>query len=387
VLKHDTIAEKTPMSADEAQRPSRREALLGAAAVGLAAATHLLPVAASCAPPEDKRTYRIGIVKAARGNGHVWHFLQGFHGKVDMEALAKYQGKEMVDLYRKSLRNPEIVGEEPPFKDTHITHVYDKDAEAAKQFAAVFTGVEPVDKVETMVRAVDAVLLGDDIGNGRDHLNLIAPALEAGLPTFCDKPLADTPARAREIIALADKHKAPLMSSSLFRHFAEVLDIAGLRKSGEQGALRWLTVGYSAACTDDFLPIYGIHPVWAVAAIAGVGFEGVSLVRHEGTGLLTLTYKDRPPATVWMGGENRGMAYFARRSESFPLFGIAGAKEEWHARYGKTIAHFARTIREMIRTKKVPFVTKELLDVVTVTHAAVKSAAEKGRVVALSEVL
>ena len=43
----------------------------------------------------------------------------------------------------------------------------------------------------------------DDNGQGNDHLDLIAPALEAGLPTYCDKPLADTPARAKEIIALA----------------------------------------------------------------------------------------------------------------------------------------------------------------------------------------
>ncbi|HEV3261556.1 MAG TPA: Gfo/Idh/MocA family oxidoreductase [Gemmataceae bacterium] len=375
------------MSADEAQRLSRREAPLGAAAVGLPTATHLLPVATASGAADEKRSLRLGIIKAARGNGHIWHFLQGFHEKVDMEALAKYQGKEMVELYRKWLRNPKIVGEQPPFKDTQITHVYDKDAEAAKQFAAVFTGAQPVDKVEKMVRAVDAVLLGDDIGNGQDHLDLIAPALEAGLPTFCDIPLADTPARAREIIALAEKHKAPLMSSSLFRHFAEVLEIAAFRQSGEQGALGWLTVGYSAASIDAFLPIYGIHPVRAVAGIAGAGFEGVSLVRHEGAGLLTLTFKDRPPATVWMGGEKRGTAYFAKRSESFPLFGVAGPKQEWHDRYGKAIAHFARTIREMIRTKKPPFACKEVLEVVAVTHAAVKSAAEKGRVVALKEVL
>jgi predicted dehydrogenase len=238
-----------------------------------------------------------------------------------------------------------------------------------------------------MIGEVDAVLLGDDIGDGKDHLDLLAPAVEAGLPTFCDKPLADTPVRARQLIALAAKHKAPLMSSSLFRHIAEVREVARLRQSGELGPLRWLTVGYSAACTDDFVRIYGIHPVWAVAAICGVGFEAVSLVRYQGTGLLTLTYKDRPPVTVWLGGENRGMAYFAKRTESFPLFGLPNGKDEWHARYARMIAHLAATIRDMIKSGRQPYSGQELLKVVAATHAAVKSAAEKGRLVGLQEVL
>jgi hypothetical protein len=367
------------------QSLSRRDVLLGAAAAGLAGAP--CPGQGPAASAEKKRVYRIGVIKAARGNLHTWHFFQSFHEPIDWTALAEYQGKEMVELYRKWLRNPRVTGGEPPLTDTRITQVYDPDEQAAKRFAAVFTGAKSVAKVEKMVGEVDAVLLGDDIGKGEYHLDLIAPALEAGLPVFCDKPLAHTPARAREIIRLAEKHKAPLMSSTLFRHLAEVREVGRLRRSGKFGALRWLTVGYGAACIDDFIPIYGIHPVWAVAAIAGVGFAGASLVRHQGTGLLTVTYKDRPPATVWMGGDNRGTAYFTKRTEVFPLFGLAGAKEEWHARYSQTIAHLARTIRDMIRTKRQPFPSRELLEVVAASHAALKSAREKGRGVALTEVL
>jgi hypothetical protein len=363
---------------------SRREVLAGAAGVGMASALDQA-LGAGPDPQPENRVYRIGIIKAARTNLHTWHFFQGFHARVDMDALAQYQGKEMVDLYRRWLRNPKVLGNEPPFRNTRITHVYDPDAKAAKQFCTVFTGAQPVAKVEEMVKTVDAVLLGDDTGNGQDHQDLIAPFLEAGLPTFCDKPLANSPARARTLIALAEKHKAPLMSSSLFRHFAEVQEVAGLRQSGKRGALRWLTVGYSAACLDNFLPIYGIHPVWAVAAISGVGFEGVSLIRHQESGLLTLTYKDRPPATVWMGGENRGLAYFAQGSESFPLFGLGIGKEDWHARYSRTIAHLARTIRDMIRTRRQPFTMQELQEVVAATHAAVESVRQRGRLVALGD--
>jgi predicted dehydrogenase len=101
--------------------------------------------------------------------------------------------------------------------------------------------------MEKMIGEVDAVLLGDDLGDGKNHLDLLAQALVEGLPTFCDKPLADTPARARQRIAPAQKHKASLISSSLLRHIAEVREMARLWKSGEAGPLRWLTVGYGAA--------------------------------------------------------------------------------------------------------------------------------------------
>jgi Oxidoreductase family, NAD-binding Rossmann fold len=368
------------------QKATRRDVLSGALGMGAAAtAGCLLPSREARA--EGPKTYRIGIINAGRGNGHTWHFLQGFHSTVDFDALTRYQSREVIELYDKWLRNPQVVGVEPPFKDTRIACVYDPDAEAARQFAGVFKGAAPVYKIEKMVQQVDAVLLGDDIGDGHDHLDLIAPALEAGLPVFCDKPLADTPAGARKIIALAQKHNAPLMSSSLFRHFPEVEEMARLRQSAQAGALRWLTIGYSAACTDDFLRIYGIHPVWAVAGICGVGFEAVSLVRYQGTGLLTLTYKDRPPATVWMGGENRGTARFAKRTESFPLFGLASAGDPWHARYAKVVAGLAVSIRTMIRTRQAPFSSQELLEVVAATHAAVKSGNDKGRLVMLQEVL
>ena len=374
------------MPAAQRQHCSRREFISGSTALGLCAA-NVLPVGNALAVRDKQRVFRIGVINAARGNLHTWHFFQGFHSSVDMDALSNYQRKQMGEMYSKWLRNPEVVGAEPPFKDTRITHVFDKDAKAAKQFAAVFTGVQPVKKVEKMVGEVDAVLLGDAIGNGEDHFDLIAPALEAGLPTFCDKPLADNPARAAAILSLAEKHGTPLMSSSLFRHFAEVRQMARLRQTGEFGKLQWLTVGYGAACIDNFIPIYAIHPVWAVAAISGIGFEGASLVRYEGSGLLAITFKDRPPATVWMGGDNRGTAHFSQKKKTFALFGSDSGNVTWLARYSRTVAHLAETIREMIRSKQQPFSSRELLEVIAVTHAALKSARENGRVVALEEVL
>jgi hypothetical protein len=48
--------------------------------------------------------------------------------------------------------------------------------------------------------------MGDASGRGEDHFDLVAPGLERGLPTFCDKPIGGTVAGTRRILKLAEDH-------------------------------------------------------------------------------------------------------------------------------------------------------------------------------------
>jgi len=60
--------------------------------------------------------------------------------------------------------------------------------------------------------------MGDASGRGEDHFDLVAPGLRKGLPTFCDKPIWRDRRRHAQDPGAGAEHKAPLMSSSLFRH-------------------------------------------------------------------------------------------------------------------------------------------------------------------------
>ena len=57
-------------------------------------------------------------------------------------------------------------------------------------------GATPADSVESLLGAVDAVMITAPTSL---HLGLIQQAVAAGLPTFCEKPVAEDPYAARDL--------------------------------------------------------------------------------------------------------------------------------------------------------------------------------------------
>ncbi|NBT63600.1 MAG: hypothetical protein EBT02_17745, partial [Planctomycetia bacterium] len=167
---------------------------------------------------------RVGIIsasirgKAQKTNGHTWHFAQGFHPQVNLAAVKKHLSAGPIELFEKYFRNQDIHFARLPFNNTKISAIYDADPASAAAFAEGFPGVEVARSLDELVKNSDAIWLGDASGYGDDHFELLAPCLQAGLPTFCDKPIGETVAGTKKILDLASKNKAPLMSSSLFRH-------------------------------------------------------------------------------------------------------------------------------------------------------------------------
>src|SRR6187399_2150 len=154
---------------------TRREVLLGAAAVPLVGA-----MSATAADPPGK-VYRVGVISASiRGkpqprNGHTWHFAQYLHPECDLDAIKKYLDPGSADMFRKYVRNPKYNFDQLPFPDTKITHCYDADPTVAGPFTEAFPGVQVAKSLEEMVEQVDAVWMGDASGFGEDHFDLVAP--------------------------------------------------------------------------------------------------------------------------------------------------------------------------------------------------------------------
>ena len=198
---------------------TRREAL----ALG-AAGTAALSIAAEPKAAEPNKVYRIGVVSASIGgkpqktNGHTWHFASYAHPECNLDAVKKYIDAGSAAYFKSHLRNPRHAFDGWPFPDTRIAYYYDADQSAIMGFTEAFPGVKPATSLKEMVDNVDAVWLGDASGRGEDHFDLLAPALEKGLPCFCDKPIGGTVEGTRKILEFAKKYKAPLMSSSIYRH-------------------------------------------------------------------------------------------------------------------------------------------------------------------------
>ncbi len=369
--------------------PTRRDMLLAAATATVAGAQ-----TARANEPAEK-VYRIGVVSASihgkpqTRNGHTWHFAQYLHPTIDLDAIKKYLDPGSADMFRKYTRNPKYNFEQLPFPDTKITHYYDADPKAAGPYLEAFPGVKAARSLEEMVEQVDAVWMGDASGFGEDHFDLVAPGLRKGLPTFCDKPIGGTVAGTRKILEFARQHKAPLMSSSLFRHEWGMEAALRKRDTGLFGPIEYVIAGVQGGYSPDGWLVYGQHPAWTVVTLLGPGAEAVSMYARESSNHALVTYKDRMPAEIWFGRPNELSEYchttvfFAKKRYEYTP-SIEG--DFWYGHHYEMF-RMAATFRQMVKTRQEPIPHQEILEVTAIVRAAAKSRQEKSRLVELAEVM
>jgi len=155
----------------------------------------------------------------------------------------------------------------PPIENAQIVGLWDPDHEKAVARAKIIEGVELTpERMEDLVGHVDGVLIADDVT--QQHQKRVPPFLEAGVPTFCDKPLSRDPEEAAAIVALAREKKTPFMSSSALRFGRE------LEEAREQlAAIGPIRVVHAVGPNE--LIFYGIHPLELAHTVLGPGAESV----------------------------------------------------------------------------------------------------------------
>lgn len=340
-----------------------------------------------------KKVNRLGVISSTiRGkpqitNGHTWHFTHCFHPQVNLEAIKKYLDPGSSREFEVHFRNPKMNLDQIPFHNTEIAYYYTTSPEEAEKFCEAFPGVQRAESLEQMIGDVDAVWLGDASGYGDDHFDLVAPGLEKGLPTFCDKPIGGTVAGTRKILEFARAHRAPIMSSSLFRHQWGMETALRMRDSGEFGPLQYVIASLMGGYTPDSWFVYGQHPIWSVMTLCGAGVQAVSAYARENTCHALITYPDRMPAEVWYGRPDveysETQVTFQKKTYHFS----SDIEDDWWFGHHYEIFRMANTFREMIRTGIEPVPHQEILEVTAILYAAAKSMAEQGRLVELSEVM
>lgn len=362
---------------------SRRELLLAGGAVAWNAA-------ATSAADTPSRVYRIGVISAGKQprNGHTWHFATYLHPTCDFDALKKHYPQREPGV-RSLFRNPRHNFDQLPFPDTKITHYYDADPKLAVPFTEAYPGIQVATNLEKMAQEVDAIWLGDASAGGEDHFDLVAPGLARGLPTFCDKPIGGTVAGTKKILDFARKHRAPLMSGSLFCYEWGMEAALRMRDSGEFGHLEHVSARLHSRYSLPGWMLYGQHPTWTVMRLMGAGVKAVSLYDYKDTAHALITYADRYPCHVWFGQPyerfeyDRTDVYFKKKLYSY----TSSIEGDFNYGYHYEQFRLAATFRQMVRTGKEPAPHQEILEVTAVVHAGAKSLKEKSRQVDLSEVL
>ncbi|NIA21082.1 MAG: Gfo/Idh/MocA family oxidoreductase [Anaerolineaceae bacterium] len=117
-----------------------------------------------------------------------------------------------------------MVNVEPPAElpEAKFTHLWGRDPERAKVVQEKGRIENIVEAPEEMIGLIDGVVVGSRAGDR--HLAEARPFIEAGLPVFVDKPLANSLTDAAALVALADKHGARLTSFSGLRVVPEVVE-------------------------------------------------------------------------------------------------------------------------------------------------------------------
>jgi len=308
---------------------------------------------------------RLAMLGSSAGNGHPFSWSAIFNG-YDRECLARecpfpaildYLDKEPADTLT-------IAG-------ARVTHVHcvgsgGFTAEAVARCARIPHVVErPTD----VIGRVDAVVIATDIGS--EHVERARPFVEAGLPVFIDKPLADSEADLATFTAWVAEGR-PIMSSSCMRYAKEFLPWR--LSTRDLGALRLVT-----ATTAKRWETYGIHALEAVYPILGPGFL---TIRNTGTAdraIVHLTHARGADVVVAASADMLG---------GFGLLQLCGTRGRVQTAFADT--HFAFRAQlgdfvEFLRTGVPPYPFAQTAELVRLVIGGIESRRRGGAEISLAE--
>ncbi len=268
----------------------------------------------------------------------------------------------------------------PRLRGIKLVKVYDRPGGSrwAAKFAEIFTDRPRVcTELEEATEDVDAAFIACCDLDGSDHLKLAAPFLSRGIPTFVDKPFAATLKDAKAMIALAKKHRTPLMSASLLSYTDQVDWL--LRRKDEIGP--WclgLVKGYNGWGSKSGLE--GItHGVALALATFGYGVEWVQSMGSLPQEFMLLHYADGRQMMVMNTAGEVGGGYFTVQvwgrssAANTPVANDLISEPIGDPEFLSATAKIVKTFKKMVRTRTPPIPYEHILDWVRVTEAGRRS--------------
>ncbi len=258
--------------------------------------------------------------------------------------------------------------DDPTVEGGRVVAIWGNDGDDARvdELAKAHDISTKVTNASEMLGSIDAALIVDDHGGGETHAALARPFIEAGLPTFIDKPMTTDYRDAADLFELADRTGAPLLSCSALRFAAELESArAELEHIGKLSSL------ISTGPGDWYY--YGVHAVELLGAVAGTG--AATLHRHsfDQRDVAVISYPDGPTAIVQ-----------TLRDASY-VFELVAYGEDGHTsiEVKDSAAFYANTMREAVKmaeTGKSPLTATQTLEVLAILRAGEASAETGGAV-------
>jgi hypothetical protein len=129
--------------------------------------------------------------------------------------------------------------------------------EEDKQFYRDKYGFEPVKNPEDMIGKIDGVFVDDFNATPVNHL-MAKPFLEAGVPTFVNRPCSTSMDKARMLVQTAEKFKTPLMCASTWEYTESCGDVRASLASVPE------IKGYFAYNSMSDFYTHGVHGIYYI---------------------------------------------------------------------------------------------------------------------------
>lgn len=317
-------------------------------------------------PLVEGETIRLAMLGCSAGNGHPYSWSALFNGydRELMTAECPYPGIPEY-LNKESVETLTIPGAQV----THICCTGDGGF-TAEHVARCSLIPNVVEKPTDVIGQVDAVIIGTD--NGAEHVERARPFVEAGLPVFVDKPLADNEADLATFVAWVDAGK-PILSSSCMRYAKEFMPYrASTRQLGD--------LRFASITTPKSWEKYGIHALEAIYPIFGPGFISARNTGNSERNVVHLKHRSGADAVAVATGDMFG---------AFGCLQLCGTAGSAQVTFEDTFHAFKTQLEafvQYLRTGAPPFPFDETVELMKLVIAGIRSRDADGVEVFLEEI-
>ncbi|MGC4190507.1 MAG: Gfo/Idh/MocA family oxidoreductase [Thermomicrobiales bacterium] len=262
--------------------------------------------------------------------------------------------------------------------DVQVVAIWGQEPERTAEVAELGAIPEIAPSLTDLIGNVDLVFVVDRHGDlHRDHA---LPFLEAGIPTYVDKPLAIALDDCRQMIATAQRTGTFLTSMSSLRITPETNALAArLPDLGEIRAAQFAGPADPASPYGGLI-FYATHTIEIALRLLGDDLQEVRAHRIGPTIVVDGTWSGERQATLTLLAN----AHYCFHATIFGIDGFTAA--EIHAN-DDSYAEIVRSVLRAVDANRWPLDARQLLMPIAATHAIEASLASDGAPVSLADIL
>ncbi len=251
------------------------------------------------------------------------------------------------------------------FPGMEVRYVWGETEEFAKTAMEKGNIPEMVADPNDMLGKIDGLIV--DHRHGKFHLQPAIPFVEAGIPTFIDKPFCYRAAEGKKFLELARKYNTPVTSFSSIAHSYETFDIkeqvSGIKNINQ--VVRYGPADLESEYGGIFF--YGAHLVQPLLYLFGDEVKMVQVHQNGKNSSASLIFNDGMLATLVFTTKKYGWSTYIETEE-----GIIPLKSRLEDK--KPDKNYVAIV-EMFRTRKEPRSHTSIIHCVAVLEALEKSVA------------